>query len=110
MGGEVRMHIGRHIRARRRALKLSQESLAREVGVTAQNISAIETEHSEPSLDLLVRLHEALGVSTDYLLTGRESAPVNIHGAVRAQPNLTPTAKRSLIQLIGELSGESGDP
>lgn len=103
--GEPGMHIGRHIRARRRELELSQESLGREVGVTSQNISSIESEHSEPSLELLVRLHQALGVSTDYLLTGQESAPVSIAGVIRSHPDLTPSAKRSLIQIITELSG-----
>lgn len=103
------MHVGRRLRLRRQKLKLSQDHLAREVGVSPQAISRIEVGHREPSLDLLVRLCKTLGVSTDYLLTGKESLPVSIKGAVRAQPNLTPSAKRSLIQLIGELSGDTSD-
>jgi len=103
------MHIGRHIRARRRALNLTQEELARELSVSPQNISAIETEHSVPSLELLVGLHRVLGVSTDYLLTGRDPAPVDISGAVRSQPNLSPAAKRSIILIINELSNRSAD-
>lgn len=109
MGEPRQLHVGRRVRLRRQKLKLSQEHLADEVGVSAQAISRIEVGHRDPSLDLLVRLGKTLGVSTDYLLTGKESLPVSIKGAVRSQPNLTPSAKRSLIQLIGELSGETGD-
>lgn len=75
--------------------------------MTSQNISSIESEHSEPSLDLPVRLHRALGVSIDYLLTGRESPPVSVEGAIRSQKNPSASAKRSLIPVISELSGEA---
>ncbi|MGH2853061.1 MAG: helix-turn-helix domain-containing protein [Solirubrobacteraceae bacterium] len=109
MGEPIQTHVGRRVRLCRKKLKLSQEHLAREVGVTAQAISRIEVGHRVPSLDLLVRLHKALGVSTDYLLTGKESPPVSIKGAVRAQSKLTPNAKRSLLQLIGELTGDTGE-
>jgi hypothetical protein len=44
-------------------------------------------------------------VSTDYLLTGRETAPVDIAGAIRGDHRLSPAAKRHLIGIIGELQG-----
>ena len=47
--------------------------------------------------------HPRLGVSTDYLLTGRETAPVDIAGAIRGDHRLSPAAKRHLIGIIGEL-------
>jgi transcriptional regulator with XRE-family HTH domain len=97
------MKIGQHIRIKRRALGLTQLELAHEVGVSPQHISQIELDRAVPSLEVVIALSRTLGVSTDYLLTGRETAPVDIRGAIRAQP-LTPLAKRSLIQLIAELS------
>jgi transcriptional regulator with XRE-family HTH domain len=97
------MKIGRHIRAKRNALGLKQHELAREIDVTPQHISQIELDQATPSLELLLALSRTLGVSADYLLTGREAAPVDIRGAIRAQP-ISPAAKRSLIQLVGELS------
>jgi transcriptional regulator with XRE-family HTH domain len=97
------MKIGRQIRVTREALGLKQLDLAHEVKVTPQHISQIELDRATPSLDLVVALSRTLGVTTDYLLTGRETAPVDIRGAIRAQP-LTPPAKRSLLQLIAELS------
>jgi transcriptional regulator with XRE-family HTH domain len=97
------MQIGRHVRKRRKALGLNQSELAQEVKVTPQHISKLELEQTTPSLELLVSLSRMLGVSTDYLLTGQEVAPVDIHGAIRAQQQLSPVAKRTLIQLINEL-------
>jgi len=98
------MKIGRRLRRTREALSLTQHELAEEVKVKPQHISKLEADQGAPSLDMVVRLCRALGVSTDYLLTGRDPAPCDIGGAIRAQPGISPLGKRSLIQLIGELS------
>jgi transcriptional regulator with XRE-family HTH domain len=97
------MQIGRHVRKTRKALGLNQNELAQEVKVTPQHISKLELEQATPSLETLLSLSRTLGVTTDYLLTGRDTAPVDIRGAIRAQPQLSPLAKRTLIELIGEL-------
>jgi transcriptional regulator with XRE-family HTH domain len=97
------MKIGSHVRKKREALGLNKAELANELRVTHQHISRIELEQVAPSLQMLLELSRTLGVTADYLLTGREAAPVDIRGAIRAQP-LSPAAKRSLIQLVGELS------
>lgn len=107
MGEPEPMSVGRRLRLRRQTLKVSQQRLADEVGVSAQAISLIEAGHREPSLQLLVRLHQALGVSTDYLLTGRESPPVSVAGAIRSQPDLTASAKRTLIDMVSELRSKA---
>jgi transcriptional regulator with XRE-family HTH domain len=101
------MQIGRHVRKTRKALGLNQSELAQEVKVTPQHISKLELEQATPSLETLLSLSRTLGVSTDYLLTGREVAPVDIRGAIRSQQQLSPVAKRTLIQLIGELDKTS---
>jgi transcriptional regulator with XRE-family HTH domain len=97
--------VARRVRAQRTALKLTQEELAVELGVTHQHVSRIEGGHAVPSLDLLIRLSRRLGVSTDYLLTGRETTPLGIDGAIRSDQRLTAAAKRHLIGLIRELRG-----
>ena len=99
------VQIARRIRIKRTALNLTQDQLAHELGVTHQHVSRIEGGHAVPSLDLLVRLSRRLGVSTDNLLTGRETAPVDIAGAIRGDHRLSPAAKRHLIGIIGELQG-----
>ena len=57
----------------RKALGLSQEQLAEQVGVSRQSISKWETGQSVPDLDKLVALSRVFGISTDELL-GNESA------------------------------------
>ncbi len=60
--------LGRHIRAKRLAMGLSQEKLAElsEVGVT--HISHIETGNTIPSLKTFLAIANALDVTTDALL------------------------------------------
>jgi transcriptional regulator with XRE-family HTH domain len=99
------VQVARRVRARRRALNLTQEELAVELGVTHQHVSRIEVGQAVPSLALLVRLSRRLGVSTDYLLTGRESPRLDLAGAIRGDRRLSPTAKQHLIGIVGELGG-----
>ncbi|MGH2853520.1 MAG: helix-turn-helix domain-containing protein [Solirubrobacteraceae bacterium] len=99
------IQVARRVRAQRTALELTQEELAGELGVTHQHVSRIEGGHAVPSLDLLVRLGSRLGVSTDYLLTGQETTPLGIDGAIRGDQRLSATAKRHLIGIINELRG-----
>ena len=48
----------------------SQAELARRIGISASAVGMYEQGRREPSLGLLVRLAQELGVTTDYLLTG----------------------------------------
>ena len=48
----------------------SQAELARRIGVSTSAVGMYEQGRREPSLGLLVRLAQELGVTTDYLLTG----------------------------------------
>ena len=48
----------------------SQAELARRIGVSTSAVGMYEQGRREPSLDLLVRLAQVLGVTTDYLLMG----------------------------------------
>ena len=52
----------------------SQAELARRIGVSTSAVGMYEQERREPSLGLLVRLAQELGVTTDYLLTGEPPA------------------------------------
>ena len=57
------------IRERRKALKLSQEELAKRCGVTRQTINAIENNKYDPTLSLAFRLAAVLETSVDGLFT-----------------------------------------
>ena len=52
----------------------SQAELARRIGVSTSAVGMYEQGRREPSLGLLVRLAQELGVTTDYLLTGEPPA------------------------------------
>lgn len=98
------MEIGSRIRGRREALDLTQDELAREIGVTPQHVSRIEGGLNAPSLVLLVQFARVLGVTTDYLLTGEDPPAPDWKGAIRNVPGLDAKSKRLVIDLIGELS------
>jgi transcriptional regulator with XRE-family HTH domain len=102
---KAEVQVARRVRSQRQTLKLTQQELAQEVGVTHQHVSRIEGGHAVPSLELLVKLSRHLGVSTDYLLTGKQTALLGVAGAIRGDKNLSAAAKRHLLGLIAELGG-----
>jgi len=97
------MSIGKRIRERRQELKLTQEDLARALGLTPQHISGIEQDKRSPSLASLAKLAEELGITVDYLVTGKESAVVDTIPAIKADKKLSLETKKALITLIKEL-------
>ena len=62
--------VGKRIRDRRKKLGLSQEELSVASEVTVQAISYFENGSRAMRPENLMRVATALGVSTDYLLTG----------------------------------------
>ena len=97
------MTIGKRIRKRRQELELTQEDLARALGLTPQHISVIEQDKRSPSLSSLARLAEELGVTVDYLATGKESVIVDVIPAIKADKKLSLQSKKALVSLVEEL-------
>lgn len=62
--------IGKRIHARRKQLRLTQDELAELAGVMPQTISSSERAKTALRPENVIRISQALGVSTDYLLTG----------------------------------------
>ncbi|GGA46516.1 helix-turn-helix transcriptional regulator [Paenibacillus physcomitrellae] len=60
------------IRTLRKELKLSQEELARQCGVTRQTINAIENEKYDPTLALAFKLSIQLQTRVDELFSYEE--------------------------------------
>jgi len=94
--------LGQRIRKRRQSLKVTQQELAQALGMTPQHISAIEQDKGAPSLALLPKLADELGVSTDYLLSGKEGIITDVIPAIKADKELTLKVKRALIALVEE--------
>ncbi len=58
------------LRKLRQQKKLSQEALARKMGVTRQTISKWETGEAEPNIERLLALARLFGTNLTYLTTG----------------------------------------
>lgn len=63
--------IGKRISALRKAKGMSQAKLAQALSISASTVGMYEQGRRTPGLDVLVSLAQALGVSTDFLLTGK---------------------------------------
>ena len=97
------MSVGKRIRKRRQELKLTQEDLAQALGLTPQHISGIEQDKRNPSLSSLAKLAEELGITVDYLITGKEGVIVDAIPAIKADKNLSLESKKALVTLVKEL-------
>ena len=53
-------------------------------------------------MSLLPKLADELGVSTDYLLSGKEGIITDVIPAIKADKELTLKVKRALIALVEE--------
>ncbi len=53
--------FGERLKARRQSLGLSQAQLFEQTGITASYISVIERGRANPTLDMMVKLAEAIG-------------------------------------------------
>lgn len=56
--------------------KKTQQEVAESIGISRARYSHYENDRSEPDNDLLQKLSDYYGVSTDYLLTGKETGPL----------------------------------
>jgi transcriptional regulator with XRE-family HTH domain len=97
------MSLGQRIRDRRQALKLTQQDLAKALTVTPQHISAIEKDKRVPALTSLAKLAEELGVTVDYLATGKEGIITDIIPTIKADKKISVEVKKALITLMQAL-------
>lgn len=71
--------LGKRIASNRKRIHLTQDQLAERLGVTAQAVSKWENNQSCPDINMLPKLAQIFGISTDELL-GHE-APQPVHEA-----------------------------
>lgn len=65
--------VGKRLYERRKQLRMTQEELAEQVGITAQTISTAELGKKAMRADTIIRVCGALDISADYLLFGHVS-------------------------------------
>jgi transcriptional regulator with XRE-family HTH domain len=102
------MTLGQRLQSRRKALKYTQYELAEAIGLTPQHVSAIEQNKRAPSLSSLAKLAEELGVTTDYLITGKEGVVTDTIATIKADKRLKLEVKKALITLIRSLHEDTG--
>lgn len=67
--------VGSRIKAARKGAHLTQEQLAEIIGISAKNLSFIETGRFGVGLETLIRICTALHISADALLFGQTDGP-----------------------------------
>ena len=88
--------IGPRIAALRRERGLSQSELARRIQVSPSALGMYEQGRREPSADTMVALADSLGVTTDFLLTGRVANPTEADALSALILSRVTTADRAL--------------
>jgi transcriptional regulator with XRE-family HTH domain len=69
------MSFGQRLRQARKKAKLTQEQVAKRLGLDYSTISKYENNHSEPDNETLAKMAEMYNVNVDYLITGRTNDP-----------------------------------
>jgi transcriptional regulator with XRE-family HTH domain len=113
---EIDKLIGHRIRARRMELNLSQEALAKPLGVSFQQVQKYESGGNRITADRLLGIAAALEADVGYLIGGIEngkppaSSPLHTFLATRegmaisrAMLALSPKARRAVIELAVSL-------
>lgn len=77
--------LGQTIRKLRQERGINQETLGLAVGVTKQSVSNWENENIMPSIDLLIRLSDFFGISTDVLLGRSARTTLDVTGLTDQQ-------------------------
>ena len=85
------------IRARREEIKLPQQDLAATVGISRQALSAIEAGRSQPSVDVALRIAQALALTVEDLF-GDEDESWSV--AAEGSPT-SPTPRRVVANING---------
>lgn len=72
--------LGDQIKNLRIAKKINQVELAKKLGITKQSVSNWENENIMPSIEMLIKIADLFGVTTDYLLGLSDEHTLNTNG------------------------------
>lgn len=98
----IDIHVGRRLHIRRTQLGLSQERLAKAIGLTFQQIQKYETGVNRVSSSRLFDLARALEVDVTYFFSGIESGSADAAQAVPLAPvqEGDPLEQRETMELV----------
>lgn len=103
------INIGKRIRYRREKMKLYQNVLADKVGISNNYLSSIERGKEKPSLEILIKICNALSVTPDYILMGNmhsNNVPQNITDSLRLCTSRDLELLNTLVQRMVEFQSE----
>ncbi len=98
------MTLGQHITTLRKEKKLSQNELGKKAGTSGDLIGRYERDEVKPSIDVIIRIADALDVSIDFLV-GKTSFEMNQEMLNRFQEvsALPDSAKKQIFMVIDAL-------
>lgn len=91
--------IGKRIQNRRKQQGYTQEQLAEMMNVSIQMVSNLERGNKAIRIDNLINLSQILDISTDYILTGKETT-IDIEGLTSRISQLSVKDRKMLNLLI----------
>lgn len=86
MANAIDLHVGKRLRRRRRLLGLTQQQLAKSIGIRFQQIQKYECGANRVTASRLYELAVALNVPVNYFFEGLQAAPA-VPGAPGAPAN-----------------------
>lgn len=92
--------IGKRIQSRRKQQGYTQEQLAEMMNVSIQMVSNLERGNKAIRIDNLINLSQILDISTDYILTGKETTD-DIE-ALTSRIAQLPAKDRKMIEMLVE--------
>ena len=93
------MNMGERISIRRKELRMTQEELAEKIDVSIPMISNLEQGKKAIRPENLVKVCAALGLSADYILTGRRTTQRDVIAFLRG----VETLNQEELQLVNNL-------
>ncbi len=88
--------LNEKIKELRKAKRVSQVEMASALGLTKQCVSNWENDNIQPSIEMLVKIADYFGVTTDYLLCRSETDIINVEG-------LTPVEISHIRDIVADL-------
>lgn len=77
--------FGNRLKTLRLKANMTQDQLAKKLGLTKSVISAYETDLRLPSYDVLIRIAKIYGVSTDFLLGMEHKQEIDLSGLTQEE-------------------------
>lgn len=99
------LNIGDRITQLRKQQKISQEELAKQAGVSRTMMGNYERNDNTPSVEVLLKLAKAFGVSVDYLIGESELSSLDKENIKRLEDleNLDPQDKEHILYAIDNM-------